>query len=188
MKRQIWIWLLAALLLTGCAVPEVKEHPDWEADWFVFGNQLAAETPGGFALNESNDIMSIAGLYYATWTQGAGEPITNAQGRDAVVYDAQIYMLLKECETAQNAEKEIADWMKREADAYETSGFSLTAAGSDYDALELIRAKNENPYQHGAAAFGVIGTNAVSVELLCREGWNGDVMKTLSGFLNGLHN
>ncbi len=187
MRKKIGILLLAMFVLIGCTVREEKEHPDWDASWFALGDLIAAETPEGFTLNESNDVLSIAGLYYATWTAGQGEPITNAQGKDAVLYDAQIYLLVKECESAEDAETDIADWMQRETGAYETVKSTVTAAGHSYTALELVRAKNENPYHHGAAAFGVIGTNAVSAELLCREGWDGDVITVLTEFLNGLH-
>ncbi len=187
MKKRMAVWLLTLLLLLGCAAPEAKAHPDWDTNWFHFGDQLAAETPDGFVLNESNDILSIAGLYYATWTAGEGEAITNAQGKEAVLYDAQIYVLLKECESDEDAAADIADWMKREESAYETSESTVTAAGRDFTALALTKAQDENPYHHGAAAFGVIGSNAVSVELLCRETWDGDPMATLTAFLNGLH-
>ena len=187
MRKRLAIWLFALLLLLGCAAPEAREHPDWDEEWFRFGDQLAAETPDGFMLNESNDVLSIAGLYYATWTAGKGEAITNAQGRDAVLYGAQIYVLLKECESAEAVAADIADWMHREAVAYETRESDVTAAGRAFTVLELTKAQGENPYHHGAAAFGMIGSNAVSVELLCREAWHGDPAATLTAFLNGLH-
>ena len=119
MKKAVILLLISVLLiLTGCAKPpEEDPHPEWDEAWIRFGDVLAAETVEGFELNESSDVMSIAGLWYATWTVGEGEDIVNSQGRDAVVYDAQIYLLLKEGNTERGAEADIEDFVANVNDA-----------------------------------------------------------------------
>lgn len=189
--KRVWIMiLLAALLLCGCggAEPAADPHPDWPEAWFRVHPELGVEKPEGFDFNESNDVMSMSGLYYATWTAGAGREITNPQGREAVVYDAQFYVLVKECRDAAEAEADVADWLDREQGSYESSELrSLTAAGQEWRLLPLTAPKSENPYHHGAAAFAVRGGNAISAELLCAEGWQGDPMAALEAFLSGFH-
>ena len=100
MKRIMTLTLLlaAALALTGCAARE----PDAViAPGFVrISDGLTAETPSGFHLSESNDLMSLSGLYYAAWAAGEGKTITNAQGQEANAYDAQIFVLVKLHSTA----------------------------------------------------------------------------------------
>ena len=189
MKRILLLCLLLALLCTGCSKPGAADrHPDWDTAWFRVSEDLGVETPAGFALNESNDVMSIAGLYYATWTTGEGRDIVNAQGREATVYDAQIYVLVKLHDSVKAAEADLADWMSREADAYETGEeTAMTAAGQIFRILPLLKAGADNPYAHGIAAFAIHGTDAITVELLCADGWQGDPEATLEAFLNGFH-
>ena len=190
MKRILILLILAALLLAGCSgvEPADDRHPDWPESWFRVHPDLGVEAPEGVAFNESNDVMSMAGLYYATWTAGEGRDITNPQGREAVVYDAQLYVLVKECENSKNAEADVADWLDREKSSYESSDVqTFAAAGQEWRLLTLNAPKQENPYHHGAAAFAVCGGNAISAELLCAEDWEGDPETVLKAFLNGFH-
>ena len=187
-KLMIFLLISALLVLTGCAKrPEEDPHPEWDAAWVRFGDVLAAETVDGFELNESSDVMSIAGLWYATWTAGAGEEIVNSQGRDALVYDAQIYLLLKEGSTERGAEADIEDWIHREKEAYETTESSVTVGEREYRLLHLESSSEGNPYHHGDAAFTIFGANIVTAEVLAKEGFAGDTQAILLDFLNHLH-
>ena len=187
--KRLWSFVLAlALLLAGCAGAEAPEdpHPDWPERWFQ--DALGVEAPAGFTLHESNDVMAMSGLYYATWTAGAGRDITNPQGREAVVFDAQFYVLVKESDSAAEAEADVADWLDREAGSYSTGEpRDLEAAGQRWRLLPLTAPNSENPYHHGAAAFALWGSRAVSVELLCTEDWQGSAEAALEAFLNGFH-
>ena len=192
MKRiTFYIMLLAALLLlTGCGSTEPVQdpHPDWDEAWFRVSTDVGVETPSGFVFNESNDVMSPDGLYYATWTSGEGRDITNAQGREAVVYDAQIYVLVKVCDDKAEAEADVSEWMAREKSSYETTPETeLTAAGQAFRVLPLIKGSEDNPYGRGVAAFAVRENTAITVELLCADAWTGDLESTLEAFLNGFH-
>ena len=187
-KTLIFLLISALLVLTGCArAPEEDPHPEWDEAWTRFGDVVAAETIEGFTLNETNDVMSIAGLWYATWTVGEGEEIVNSQGRDAVVYDAQIYLLLKEGSTERGAEADIADWIHREKEAYETTESSVTIGEKEYLLLHLESSSEGNPYHHGDAAFMISGANIVVAELLAKEDFEGDTQAILLDFLNHLH-
>ena len=188
MKKIGILFLIIILLMIGCAKePAADAHPEWDAYPIRFGDVLAAETIEGFALNETSDVMSIAGLWYATWTAGEGEQIENAQGKEATVYDAQIYLLLKEGQTEKGAQNDVLDWIKREQGAYETTETTLTVNGNEYRVLHLVRGGADNPYHHGEAAFLLIGANVVTVEVLAKEGFSGDTEAILRQFLEHLH-
>ena len=189
MKRYIIILLLPALLLAGCGQQRAADpHPDWDPAWFRVSPDVGVEAPAGFSFNESNDVMSMAGLYYATWTAGEGREITNSQGRDALVYDAQLYVLVKLHDSEADAEADVADWMDLEAQNYQTGDeTALTAAGQTFRVLPLLQGSEGNPYAHGLAAFALRGTTTVTVELLCTDNWNGDPETTMTAFLNGFH-
>lgn len=188
MKKRLMILLFVLVLLTGCAKEApVDEHPEWNAYPVRFGNVLAAETIDGFTLNETNDVMSIAGLWYATWTAGEGTEIKNAQGKDAAVFDAQIYLLLKEGQTEKGTEADVKDWIKRETDAYETTETTVTVNGQEYRVLHLLSSSGENPYHRGEAAFLQFGANAVTVEVLAKEDFSGSTEEILLQFLSRLH-
>lgn len=187
--RRIGIVLLAlSLLLTGCAGTSGGRDPGWEEDWTAMGNHLAIETPEGFVLNESNDVLSISGLYYATWTSGEGQNFVNSDGKDATVYDGQIYVLLKECADGDAAAKDISDWIEREKQSYEAGDQeSLTVGSQEFQILPLISGKGSNPYPFGIAAFAVRGQNAISVELVCSQRFTGEPREVLERFLTGFH-
>lgn len=187
MNRRV-IWILLVCLLCACAAPaQTAEHPDWDEDWFRFGDVLAIEPIDGFTLGESNDVLSISGLWYATFTAGEGEAIVNAQGRDATVYDAQIYVLVKEGRAEQGAQADIADWMQRERTSYDAVESQIDVGGRTYRVLTLTGASENNPYHHGTAAFLVYGANALTVEVLAKEDFPGDTGAILTDFLSRLH-
>lgn len=186
--RRIWIWvLLTALLLTGCSQAETR-HPEWDESWVRIADAVGVEPMEGFTLNESNDVLAVAGLYYATWTCGDGREFVNADGKDATVYDAQIYVLLEECTAAEDARQTVEEWIAREKTSYETAETEEKAfADQKFTVLPLISGKETNPYGHGVAAFAVRGNYAISVELVCSDRFTDDPQAVLTQFLNGFH-
>ena len=102
-------------------------------------------------------------------------------------YFQQIYLLLKEGQTKKGAEADIADWIKRETDAYGTTETTVTVNGREYRVLHLNSSGEDNPYHHGEAAFLRIGTNAVTIEVLAKEDFLGDTEDILIRFLDRLH-
>lgn len=187
--KQIGIILLAvSILLTGCAGTANQRDPSWEESWTAIGSHLAIEPLEGFELNESNDVLSISGLYYATWTCGEGQAYVNGDDEDATVYDGQIYMLLEECADGESAAADISDWIALEEQSYETGAREcLTVGPQEFQLLPLIQGDSSNPYFYGIAAFAVRGQNAISVELVCSERFTGEPREVLEQFLSGFH-
>lgn len=187
--KRIWILaLLAALVLGGCSRTDVPPNPDWDESWVRIGDAVGVEPLEGFTLNESNDVLSVSGLYYATWTCGDGEAYVNADGDDATVYDAQIYVLLEECRSAEDAAQAVASWIDREKQSYESGEIATEAFGTQkFTVLPLLSGSEGNPYGYGVAAFAVRGKWAISVELVCSERFTGDPQSALAQFLTGFH-
>ena len=189
MKRAICVFLLLfALLLTGCGQRE-DGHPEWPEDWTRFEDLLAIEAPEGFRPGEYNDALAANAIWYAVWNCGTQpRTITNAEGEEAAVYDAQIFLVLKGFGSEEEASAGLDDWIAREAQSYEVGQLrELSAAGQSYSVRTLLSANAENPYSHGASAFAVRGKLALSAELLCAEGFQGDADAILAQFLNGFH-
>ena len=186
--KKAWIILAAlALLLCGCG-QQKDSHPEWDEDWTRFENLLAAETLDGWILYEYNPTLSMGGIWYATWATGEERMLTNADGEEAAAYDAQIYLLVKECGSEDEAAQNIADWLDREAQSYESGeSFERSVGGQSYTFLPLNEANADNPYSHGAAAFGLRGNLAISVEVLCVDGFVDDPQSLLEQFLSGIH-
>ena len=191
MKRIIPVAVLAALLLAGCAGPSgpAGRPVGWGEDWALVGDLLGVEPMEGFVPGENKDALGAAGLYYATWTAGEGEPITNDEGGEAAVYDAQLYVPIQQYKETEKAETALEDWQERERDNYEAGeAVTETHAGQAFTVLPLLEGNEGNPYTHGAAAFALHeGGWALCVELLCRDGFAGDPQALLGAFLDGFH-
>lgn len=188
MKKVYCLLLLAALLLTGCGQAAQDPHPEWGADWVRVGNHIGVEPVEGFVLSEQNDVLSLSGMYYAAWANGQGRAYTNDEGKEATVYDGQIYMLLMECRDEQEAARELASWMAREGTSYQTGEKTAKTFGDQsFDLIPLLSGGGTNPYTHGAAAFARRGKWAISVELVCTDGFAEEPQEILTRFLSGLH-
>lgn len=185
--KRVTILVLALLLLVGCA-PREDKHPEWGADLVRIGADMAAQTPEGFTLQESNDALAPGGIYYVSWSRGEGRTILNAEGKEATAYDAQLFVLLKECADEGAAQGDVSGWMEREGQNYELGeAREQIENGQSFTVLPLLSAKGDNPYDRGVAAFGVRNNCAVSVELLCADGFSEDTTIVLTSFLQGLH-
>ena len=187
--KRIWIFaLLAALVLTGCSSADQELPPGWDESWVRVADCIGVEPLDGFTLNESNDLLSVSGLYYTTWASGDGQDFVNADGKEAVVYDAQIYVLLEECRSGSAAEEAVEAWITREKQSYETGDADTKSlGGQDFEILPLISGSEGNPYTHGTAAFAARDEWAISAELVCSDSFSGDSQMILEQFLDGFH-
>lgn len=188
-KRCLFFALLICLLLTACGSGGLDRAAlGWEEDWTAVGDRVASEPVEGFTVLVNMDAMSASGLWFASWTAGEMEARENEEGQRVEIYDAQIYLLIQELKSEAKAEAEVEVWKNRERASYGCGDVSeVSRAGMDFEILPLLTASETNPYTHGAAAFGTRGSFGVSVELLCREEYEGDPVEILDGVLSGLH-
>ena len=188
-RRFIPLALALLLLFSSCATPEGPdlEALGWEEDWETVGTVAAVEPPEGFTAAENLDIMAGQGLWYAAWTCGEGREIKNEDGEDAVLYDAQLYLLIKACDSAAAAAAETSLWQERERGSYDCSDPIPEEHGGAAYTLMTMTAPEDNPFDGGAAAFAAVGSYAVSVELMVLESAPIVLEDTLRAFLDGLH-
>lgn len=194
MKRWM-LWPLAGLLclgLAGCGTvlpPEqAADGNDWDERWVTVGGVIGVDTPDGMDQRENNEALSANGMYYATWSIGEGSPYTNADGEDAQVYDAQVYLLLGGYNSEKLAEDTMTQWMDMAALQYNVDETAAqTHNGQEFTAITYTFDSAENPYARGASAFGTYRNFAISVELTCREDFDGDAAQLLGEFLDNCH-
>ena len=189
MKRLALLLLAAALCLTGCVQPPPARAADgaaWSGDWVNIGNVVGVDTPEGLDLRENQDVLAQQGMYYATWSAGEPEPFVNADGDDAVLYDAQVYLLLAGYGEAEKAQDRCGELLELAASRYavEDEGEAV-CNGQAFTVLSYAYRSEENPYERGASAFGVYRNYAVSVEASCRG--EGDPLELLEAFLERCH-
>ena len=187
--------LLAGLLglgLTGCGTPlppeKAADGQDWSTDWVTVGEIIGVDTPDGMDHRENNDALASNGMYYATWSIGEGTPYTNEDGDDAVLYDAQVYLLAGGYPSGGDAENTLAQWRNMAALQYSVDGTAAqTHNGQDFTVITYTFGSEGAPYARGASAFGVYRNFAISVELACRQGFDGDALQLLGTFLDRCH-
>lgn len=194
MRRRV-LWSLAGLLclaLAGCGValpPEqAADGQDWSEDWVTVGQLVGVDTPNGMIHRENNEALSANGMYYATWSIGEGIPYTNEDGKEAQVYDAQVYLLLGGYDSEELAEDTVAQWKDMAALQYEIDETETqTHNGQEFAVITYTFDSETNPYARGASAYGVYRNFALDVELTCRENFDGDAAELLAQFLDRCH-
>lgn len=191
MKKYLAILLFAVCAcLAGCAAPpsSAADGARWSEDWVTVGNIIGVETPENMAPRENSDALGANGMYYATWSVGEAEPYINADGEDAQLYDAQVYLLLAGYDAAGKAEDSAAEWLDMASQRYEVEDTATeTYNGQEFTIATYTYASETNPYARGASAFGVYRNYAISVELSCREDFAGGAKEILAGFLANCH-
>lgn len=194
MKKRLALLLTAALclILTGCGDPPPPEKAedglDWDESWVYVGELIGVDTPQGMDHRENNEALAANGMYYAAWSMGEAVPYTNADGDEAELYDAQVFLLLAKNKTAEDAEATLAEWQemsKQQYDIEETD--TQTHNGQDFSVITYSFDSETNPYARGASAYGVHQDCTISVELVCQEDFDGDAVQLLAEFLDNCH-
>lgn len=194
MKKRIMIFLSCSVLLvlSGCSPAKPAQTSDgqsWDDSWTQVGTVLGVEDPGnGFILLDNNDALSPMEMYYATWIYGESTPYINEDGDETDLYDAQLYLLLDGCETAEEASEEMVDWLNQEKEQYTvTDEFTRTFSGQEFTCIVYECGSDTNPYARGISAFGVYQEQAICAELACLDTYTDDVQAILTAFLQGFH-
>lgn len=185
------LFLAFCLILYGCGntLPQKTEDGlSWDDGWVTVGTFLGADTPDDLTPRENNDALAGNGMYYATWSLGDGQPYENAEGNEATVYDAQVYMLLAEGDSPDEAAAFSEEWLSMAQAQYSVHTTAQEiCAGQAFTILCYGFSGAGNPYKTGVSAFGHHGNYAMSVELSCGEDFTGNARELLLDFLNHCH-
>ena len=180
------------LCLSGCGVvlpPEkAADGLDWDDSWVTVGSIVGVDTPNGMEARENNDALAVQGMSYATWSIGEATPYTNADGEEAQLYDAQVFLLLSGSESVEQAENTLAQWREMAGQRYvieET--MTRTHNGQEFSVITYSFDSETNPYARGASAYGMYRNYAVSAELVCQKDFDGDAARLLADFLDRCH-
>ena len=191
MKRLLVLCLCMTLFLSGCVravPPKAVDGTAWNEDWVTLGNALGVDTPEGLTAQESSDVLSAKGMYYATWSIGEAEPHINEDGEDAQLYDAQVYLLTAGYDSIQKVEEATEEWLAIANEQYAVEETKAeTYNGQEFIVITYTYTSDSNPYSRGASAFGTYGNYAVSAELSCQEGFEDGALETLENFLEHCH-
>lgn len=179
--------LCAACLFTGCAPSLTEEKSLVNEDGSVtVGNCLTVRNDDSrLTLMDNKDALAADGLYYATWTAGNCEAFENSDGETVDLYDAQLYLLLSENKNSEDAQKNMDTWLAAARSGYEIhTEEEITCNGQDYTQITYGCVSEDSPYDRGISVFGVLGNDAVCIELTCREGYGEDLQGMLTDFLD----
>lgn len=192
MKTRLFACALTAILSlasTGCSALSViddgTQAPE-NTEYVTVGNHLTVHnTDSRLTLLQNMDTLSSDGLYYAAWTAGKPDSYENSDGDIVDLYDAQLYLLLKEYKTADDAQEGMQSWLEAGRSNYHVTLEDTHLCGSQtYTVISYNFTNEKNPYAHGVSAFGVYEGCALCIELTCQESYEEDLMEMLTGFLN----
>lgn len=189
MKKKITaLLLMLCLLLGGCSLPEPPETAadgtPWSDEWTTLGAVLGVENVEGWKQQRNEDVLAAEGMYFASWIWGEAE--RNAEGES--VYPAQVFLVLSECETEQEAEALAAQWQELVEENYAAEpAHTLECATGSFTMIPYSCPEDSDTFSHGMSAIGMVGDRAVNLEISCMEGVSVDPEQTLTAFLNGFH-
>ena len=181
--------LAAALMLCGCAPssPKQEKAPAAHVESLSVGHRLKIQNiDSRLLLVDNNSVLAADGLFYASWGMGKATPYKNSDGETADLYDASLYLLLGESKDPASAQNNMDTWLNAAKDNYEiTEEQEITCGGQAYTILTYQCAGEDNPYARGMSALGTAGSDALCIELTCREGFEEDLSSLLTTFLEG---
>ena len=200
-RRKMWMILFCLVIACACAAalmlnrwqPKLPERAAdgaaWDENWVTLSDALGVEAPGnGFALMDNNSILTAEDTFLASWSGGGTIPYVDEDGEESELPEAQIYLLLQGCKDAENAQKAIDEWVAREESIYGVQEtYPETHGDQEYSIYVYEVTSEDNPYARGATAFAVRANYALTAELTCAEGYDGDAAAILSEFLDGFH-
>ena len=181
------LFSLAGYYYVSLPMQEGAQEDTWSDSGFLkVGHYLTIRSADNrLSLLDSKDVLSANGLYYAAWTMGGSEPYENSEGAAVDLYDAQLYLVLGEHKSSEEADKDMIKWLDAAKGNYEVlAEEEIRCNGQVYCLLTYNCVNEDNPYERGVSAFGVCGSTAVCIELTCREGFEEDLRTILIPFLD----
>lgn len=173
-------------LLSGCASNAPQETPVQKDGSVIVGHTLEIKNNDKRLVPLDNkDALAADGLYYAAWSCGNAKPYENKDGDTVDLYDAQLYLLLGEAKSAENAQHDKNTWLAAAEDNYDVQQTEeISCNGQSYTLLTYQCKSKDTPYDRGVSAFCTHENTAVCIELTCQKNFSEDLHEMMTGFLN----
>lgn len=186
--QNLLLYVLLCFLpfCTGCSFSSASENRTAEDGTVLVGHTLKVRnTDDRLTLLDNKDALAADGLYYAAWTAGNCEPYENKDGDTVDLYDAQLYLLLGEAKSTEDAQHDMNTWLAAAKENYEVQKEdTVSCGGNAYTLLTYQCQSADTPYDRGVSAFYTDQNIAVCIELTCRTDYTEDLYLMLTEFLN----
>lgn len=186
--QNLLLYVLLCFLpfCTGCSFSSASENRTAEDGTVLVGHTLKVRnTDDRLTLLDNKDALAADGLYYAAWTAGNCEPYENKDGDTVDLYDAQLYLLLGEAKSTEDAQHDMNTWLAAAKENYEVQKEdTVSCGGNSYTLLTYQCQSADTPYDRGVSAFYTDQNIAVCIELTCRADYTEDLYLMLTEFLN----
>ena len=169
------------LSVTGCG-PSAPEREGANSDGSVsMGKKLIAEGPAdGFRFYEKSDALAADGTFYSTFVTGDAQPYVNEEGKDAELFESQIYLLSYEGISGEDAQKKAAAWLAAAKELYQvTDTKDMQVGDTSYTVVSYLTKSENSPYSGGCAAFASKDSCAVYADLVFTDSWGGSAEESL---------
>ena len=108
--------------------------------------------------------------------------------RVMLIFWFTVSLLLAGYDTTQKAADSAGEWLAMALERYRVEEtWEEERNGQSFTLLTCAYPSETGPYAQGAAAFGVYGNYALSVELSCQEDFDGSPLEILRTFLDNCH-
>lgn len=182
------LFLLAAFPLTGCsskiAKPVVPEKPDSSAASYDLGKTVTISNPGDpYDIQEIRDAISFDEIHYALWTIGESETISISEKEEMTINEAQLYLLVTEDLSEEEAKETINDWTISALEKYpDAVQGTFTQNDITYQSFSYT-CSEDSPYERGISAYASCGDTAICAEFIARDSFQEDLASKLEEFL-----
>lgn len=185
-KLIIYVLLCFLPFCTGCSFSSASKEQTAEDGAVLIGHTLEVRNiDHRLTLLDNKDALAADGLYYAAWTAGNCEPYKNKDGDTVDLYDAQLYLLLGEAKSKEDAQHDMDTWLAAAKENYQVQKEDTVSCGGNAYTLLTYQCKSaDTPYDRGVSAFYTAQNTAVCIELTCRAGYTEDLYLMLTDFLN----
>ena len=185
-KLIIYVLLCFLPFCTGCSFSSASKEQTAEDGAVLIGHTLEVRNiDHRLTLLDNKDALAANGLYYAAWTAGNCEPYKNKDGDTVDLYDAQLYLLLGEAKSKEDAQHDMDTWLAAAKENYQVQKEDTVSCGGNAYTLLTYQCKSaDTPYDRGVSAFYTAQNTAVCIELTCRAGYTEDLYLMLTDFLN----
>lgn len=184
--RYLFYFFFITLILTGCSITSTKmENATENTSHITVGSILEIKnTDKRLVLLDHKETLAADGLYYISWGMNCQEDNKNNEDDSSLQYDAQLYLLLGEAISREEAQSNMDTWLTAAKTNYEiVTEKEISSNEQSYSILLYDRNTTDSIYTKGISAFSRIDQNAICIELICTENFNEDLETILTDFL-----